>query len=601
MLALDIRIAFSIMGVQTVFAHANSNHDQAIAFAAGDLIFAEAIERHMQCKHSLGTFDLSYSWRAIRDAVKKHGVSLGKDVLVRTTWDAPGGLSRLVAATSLASPIPLPPLPEAALATHSLTQSLFRLERLIVEEALHDAASLPRWKWGAHIGGHRIRTVPTRHHLAHAANAVYTSPFSECVVMIVDGAGDHESVSVYHFKDGSFRLLSRSGGEQTSVGVLYSAVTQLCGFSTKECEEWKVMGLAAYGEHDPKIFEFFRSRTHVEGLELKLKFNIFRDNWVEDLEKLTGPFRAPNEGQIVEKSARLAKSFQDYFEDVLLELTTNIRRLGLSENLAFAGGCALNSSANGKIVSASGFKQMHIPCAPADDGNALGALLYELHHERKVPWRPQVMSPYLGSVIPDEDVARIASFSGFPHVEATSDDDLCEQLATILASGKIIGFCQGRAEFGPRALGNRSILADPRVPDMREQINNRVKFREEYRPLAPSILAEYGGEYFEDFQDSPYMERTLRFRDGVKGKVPGVVHRDGTGRLQTVTPDGNPLYHRLIEAFRRKTGIPLLLNTSFNVMGKPIVHSAADAMTVFVTTGLDALAIGRHIFRKPGA
>jgi carbamoyltransferase len=210
-----------------------------------------------------------------------------------------------------------------------------------------------------------------------------------------------------------------------------------------------------------------------------------------------------------------------------------------------------------------------------------------------------MLSPYLGSELCGEALKRLIRFGGGLDCRHRPDS-ICEDTARLLANGKLVAWVQGRAEFGPRALGNRSILADPRDAAMKERINAVVKFREEYRPFAPSILHEHGAKYFESYQDSPYMERTLRFRPEVVDTVPAVVHVDLTGRLQSVTLERNQRFHRLIAAFHHLTGVPLLLNTSFNIMGKPIVHSVEDAVGVFMTSGLDALVIGDHLIAKPG-
>ena len=209
-----------------------------------------------------------------------------------------------------------------------------------------------------------------------------------------------------------------------------------------------------------------------------------------------------------------------------------------------------------------------------------------------------MFSPYLGSSIDPADVGRILDFGGIDYRRIDDEGELCEVTAGLLAQGKILAWVQGRAEFGPRALGNRSILGDPRAPDMKERINARVKFREFYRPLAPVILDEHGPDYFDDYQQSPYMERTLSFREAIRDTVPAVVHEDGTGRPQSVREEWNPLFHRLVSAFHDKTDVPILLNTSFNVMGKPIVHTVQDAIGVLYTTGLDHLVIGPYILDK---
>jgi carbamoyltransferase len=268
----------------------------------------------------------------------------------------------------------------------------------------------------------------------------------------------------------------------------------------------------------------------------------------------------------------------------------------ISSNLVLSGGCALNSSYNGKILERSPFDALHVPSAPADDGNAIGAawLAYQEDHP---DWRPApgFMTPYLGSTVSTEPLERMAAWE--PRLRRVGEG-IPAVAAQILAEGKLLGWVQGRAEFGPRALGNRSILADPRPADAKDLLNAKVKYREAFRPFAPSILAEHGPDWFEAYQDSPYMERTLRWREAVRSRVPAVVHEDGTGRLQSVTAERNPRYHALISAFHALTGVPVVLNTSFNVMGKPILHTAEDAILMFYTTGLDALVIDDWLLTK---
>jgi carbamoyltransferase len=297
----------------------------------------------------------------------------------------------------------------------------------------------------------------------------------------------------------------------------------------------------------------------------------------------------------------MARTGQQLFADTMRELLQNLYARGISQNLVLTGGCALNSSWNGHVIDETPFKQLHVPSAPADDGNSIGAALiayYEDHPEARRPRK--LMSAYLGTGISAETREHLLQFNTSQRVRRLPDT-VAQESAKLLSQGKIIGWMQGRAEFGPRALGNRSILADPRSLDMKEKINARVKFREEYRPFAPSILHEFGPEYFEHYQMSPYMERALVFRKEVRDKVPAVVHEDGTGRLQSVTPETSERFHKLIRTFYELTGIPLVLNTSFNIMGKPIIHSIQDAVGVFYTTGLDALVIDDVIIEKEDA
>lgn len=573
--------------------HANGVHDPAICVEVAGQFYAEAIERHMQCKRGFEATRLWYSREPLRDALRRLGVSPVEPAAVKvvSTWD----IAELRGWNAK---------PSSSYWTR-LQGDLARSEdifagqiRAILEgyPPLARPQDLVESRYGS---TYSAAVIP--HHLAHAANAVYTSPFDECVAMVIDGYGDRNSIDFYHFHDDRFDhlggddLITNDGVDVTpSLGSLYTHVTWLCGFKPHDGEEWKVMGLAAYGAPRAAIYDFFRERISVRGLAANVA--IPEADW-DRLEAIVGGFRRDTDPNI-ERSADLAHNFQRCFEDVVLELARAAHRLGLSNQLAYAGGCALNSSLNGKLVPASGFARLHVPCAPADDGNALGAVLYEKHCVRREPRTPQVMSPYLGTPVDPAALRRIVALSGANAEFFTDEGALCDRVAEHLARGEIIGWMQGRAEYGPRALGMRSILADPRGPDMKDKINARVKFREEYRPLAPSILHEYGPEYFENYQESPYMERTLVFREEVRQRVPAVVHRDGTGRLHTVREAANPRFYRLIERFRQRTQIPLLLNTSYNVMGKPIVHSIEDALTVLYTTGLDRAVIDNCIISK---
>ena len=288
--------------------------------------------------------------------------------------------------------------------------------------------------------------------------------------------------------------------------------------------------------------------------------------------------------------ADLARCGQDVFAEMMAALLAEAAALVPSENLVLSGGCALNSSFNGKIVGRHGFSEIFVPSAPADDGNAIGAAWLahaEAHPEWRAPKGP--MTPYLGSRVSTEPLERMADWE--PRLKRLAPKEVAPATAQLLADGKLVGWVQGKAEFGPRALGNRSILADPRPANAKELLNAKVKYREAFRPFAPSILAEHGADWFENYQDSPYMERTLVWKPPVRGRVPAVVHEDATGRLQSVTAERNERYHALISAFHAITGVPVILNTSFNIMGKPILHTAEDAILMFYTSGLDALVV----------
>lgn len=431
------------------------------------------------------------------------------------------------------------------------------------------------------------------HHLTHAATGSFTSPFSDAMCVIVDGFGEGSSIGIYHYLDGKIQPVyvnEMLGNIEKSIGVFYGTLCGWCGFDLWRGEEWKVMGLAPYGKLNQDIYDLMHKRIAISELDV-----VCPVDGNKSLNELLGYSKNPDQTTL--DIADLAYTGQVVFCELLNTLLTNVHRLGLSDNLVLGGGCALNSSYCGKILDATPFKRLHVSSAPGDDGNALGAayLAYYEDHSKGSP--VPFFSPYSGSEMSEETLSNMVQFSGVQVIEGTPDS-IAKQAASLLADGMIIGWVQGKAEFGPRALGNRSILADPRSADMKDKINARVKFREEFRPFAPSVLHEFGEDYFVNYQESPYMERTLLFRPEMRSQVPAVVHKDGTGRVQTVKDIWNPEFHRLIQCFREITGIPMLLNTSFNVMGKPIIHSVEDALAVFFTSGLDILVIGNRMLIK---
>jgi carbamoyltransferase len=352
-----------------------------------------------------------------------------------------------------------------------------------------------------------------------------------------------------------------------------------------------VMGLAPYGKKNQRAYDLMQRSLVVKGLRIE-SHPERAVAWTE-LVKFGRKPDAPSSD-----AADLAHTVQLFFSDIMSELLPRLYELRISDNLVLGGGCALNSSYNGQVLARTPFRHLHVNSAPADDGNSVGAALLAYQEDHPGERRPKVFqSPYLGSTMSEEVLDNVRRFN--PTLRfSTWPNQISKKAAELIAGGAIIGWVQRRAEFGPRALGNRSILADPRPANMKDAINARVKFREEFRPLAPSILHEYGEEYFIDYQESPYMERTLLFREAVRDRVPAVVHVDGSGRLQTVKREWNERYYDLILEFHRITGVPIVLNTSFNVMGKPIVHSVEDAIGVFFTSGLDALIIDDCLIQK---
>ncbi|MCW7538513.1 carbamoyltransferase [Aquabacterium sp. A7-Y] len=430
------------------------------------------------------------------------------------------------------------------------------------------------------------------HHLTHSAAACYSSPYAEAVSVVIDGLGESTSCKMFHFRNGGHLPISRKPSEG-SFGQFYSFLCELCGFDPIGGEEWKVMGLAPYGGKNDRYYGLLRSLLRIDGL--RIREGRHSAAAVRQLLELR---RRPDQPAI--EFADLAYTGQLVFSEYVDELLSHVHALNLSDNLVLSGGCALNSAYVGQLAGKGPFKNSFVFCAPADNGNSVGAAWLAYHQDHPQAWTPrtQVQSPYLGSRLSTDMLDKLLRYGGLEPIKTGGGPELYTQVAEELSKGRIVAWVQGRAEFGPRALGNRSILADPRRRDVKELINAKVKFREEFRPFAPSILAEHGDEYFENYRDTPYMERALRFRPEQAARVPGVVHVDGTGRLQSVKRELNEKYYELIKAFHGLTGVPILLNTSFNVMGKPIAHSVEDAIAIFLTSGIDLLVLDNYIFKK---
>ncbi len=442
--------------------------------------------------------------------------------------------------------------------------------------------------------GTRLDFKYFNHHDCHAALACLSSPFSEAACLIVDSYGERGAIAAYHYNHGKIKPLY-TDRNIASLGFFYMWLTELCGFNWWQGEEGKVMGLASYGKVNEAWLRQFEKMLWVEGLGLHQNLTAILAG-IQAFEKIRRQPQAP-----VLEAADLARTGQVFFSRLVTQLINNLHERHPCNYLSLGGGCALNSVTNGQLLANTPFTQLHVPSAPADDGTALGAawLAWRQDHPDADFPDGDRFSPYVGGDIDSGRLQRLIRFGGLSgeYLPGT----ICEAAASLLAEGKLIGWVQGRAEFGPRALGNRSILADPRDRQMKDKLNARVKFREAFRPFAPAILDEYGAEYFQDYQVSPYMEKTLRFRSAKANRAPAVVHVDGTGRVQSVRREWNPRFHQLLSAFHRQTGVPILLNTSFNQMGKPIVHSVEDAVAVFMTSGLDALVIGDYLFQKPHA
>ncbi|KAA1243796.1 carbamoyltransferase C-terminal domain-containing protein [Aquimarina sp. RZ0] len=429
------------------------------------------------------------------------------------------------------------------------------------------------------------------HHLCHAAYACYSSPFDSGICVILDGIGENGPISIYRYENGQISLLDDQKSS-ASIGFLYSSITQLCGYNALKGEEWKIMGLAPYGKLNRELYLLLEQMLSVDNCVLKYSSST---GYGKCLKEMFEKHKPNTESEI----ADIAFTGQKFFSELVTTLLNNVYTHNKSENLIYSGGCALNSSFNGTILKNTGFKSLHIPSAPGDDGNAIGAALLSYKQDYSLPIaKYKMLTPYLGSSINKKTVESFLKHIKLENVRELSDDKLFSYVAEKLAEGKLVSWIQGRAEFGPRALGNRSILADPRDIEMKDKINSVVKYREGYRPFAPAILNDFGNTYFHDYRESRYMELTGKFKMEQTKKVPAVVHINHTGRYQSVKEEWNERFYKLIKAFYDNTNVPVLLNTSCNVMGKPMVHSLEDALGMFFTNGLDILVIDNVIVEK---
>jgi len=456
------------------------------------------------------------------------------------------------------------------------------------------------------------------HHPAHLASAFFVSPFDEAAVCAIDGFGDFVSTSSAIGRGTALEVLERVYFPH-SLGLVYLAITQYLGFP-KYGDEYKVMGLAPYGA--PDYVGALRQLVHLtpEG-GFKVDLSYFR-HWSDGvsmtwddgeptmgpvytrkLEELLGPARNPGE-PLESRHEAIAASLQVVFEEVAFHVLNALHRKTRVPRLCLAGGCAMNSVLNGKIRERTPFQEVYIQPAAADNGTALGAAFYVWHQVLRQPrrfvmehgfWGPEFNDAEIGEAL--KATSQELTEQGCRIIKVEDEDELCRETSERIAEGKIVGWFQGRMEWGARALGNRSILADPRRPDMREIINTRIKFREKFRPFAPSILEESVHEYFVGAVPDPFMIQVYPVRQDKRSVIPAVTHVDGSGRLQTVNRQANPLYWQLLKAFEKLTGVPVLLNTSFNE-NEPIVHKPAEALDCFLRTKMDVLVMGKYVVEK---
>jgi carbamoyltransferase len=451
-----------------------------------------------------------------------------------------------------------------------------------------------------HFGASDFKFHYLEHHQTHAASAFFVSPFETAAVLTWDGTGEDTTTLFSHGKDNKLEVLKRIKLPH-SLGQFYSAVTNYIGFDMFTGDEWKVMGLAAYGK--PKYYDFFSQKVLTKNGNGDFHFNIrvldhhlakhyqFPDAIVKEL----GPGRKKGE-ELTEHHWDIASSAQRVLEDTAIYLVKQIKEMTGEENLCMAGGVAFNSVMNGRIFHETPFKNFFVHPAAGDAGCSLGAAYYVWHQILDQPRKYVMNNSYWGPKFSNEECQKALDAAGLKY-ETLPDEELLPKLAKMISDGAIIGWFNGRSEWGPRALGARSFLADPRRADMREILNHKVKLREWFRPLAPSMLEEYGKEIFGVEHHDPFMITVIQVSEEWKKKIPAVVHVDGTARPQMVNREVNPRYWNLINEFRKLTGIPLLLNTSFNIQ-EPIVCTPQDAINTFHNANFDALVLENNLVMR---
>jgi len=448
--------------------------------------------------------------------------------------------------------------------------------------------------------GRKLAIHYLTHHLCHAAAAFFTSPFADAAILTADGYGERQSTTIYRGNGTRIELLAEIDFPH-SIGSLYAALTDYLGFRANS-GEGKVMGLASYG-HDSEYVAKVRKLIMLteRGFELDLSyFEYFLDRphrYSDKLVALLGPPRVP-ESEVDKRHEDISFALQTVTEEAMLHLARLARKLTGTKNLCVAGGVALNCVANGRLQRETDFEKFFFYPAAGDTGTSVGAALVVEHLLNGGKRSMEVASEYLGTGFTPAQVRTVLD-RGQLRYHTLKDPELVA--ARMVADGLIIAWFQGRAEFGPRALGNRSIVADPRRKDMKDLLNATVKFREPFRPYAPSVLEESCGKYFGSDVPSPYMLRAYPTRPEMIDVLPAITHVDGTARVQTVNEKQNPRYYRLIKEFGRLTGVDCVLNTSFNIRGEPIINTVDEAIKCLMTTGLDALFVEDYLVVKDAA
>ena len=472
---------------------------------------------------------------------------------------------------------------------------------------------------------YRGRYVFTEHHESHAASAFFPSPFDEAAILTLDGVGEWATGSISHGRGNKIKMLEELRFPH-SLGLLYSAFTYFTGFRVNS-GEYKLMGLAPYGEpiYRERILENLLDLREDGSFRMNMDYFAYCHDDVMTSRKMEELFDGParrSETALTQREMDIAASIQAVTEEIVMRIARHAHSLTGAKNLVLAGGVALNCVANGKLLRSGPFEDMWIQPAAGDAGGALGTALFTWHQlldkPRKATGKDTQRGSLLGPKHSDDEIRKFLDGVGAKYHYYDTEDALCDRVAELIASEKVVGHVAGRAEFGPRALGNRSIIGDARSRDMQSVMNLKIKFRESFRPFAPAVLAEHVHEYFDmkPGQESPYMLLVAPVRDerlrkveetGAKGidklkqirsEIPAVTHVDNSARVQTIDPVRHPRFYGIVKKFKERTGCAVVINTSFNVRGEPIVNSPEDAYRCFLGTHMDVLVLERFVLLK---
>lgn len=595
----------AILGISAYY------HDSAAALLVdGQLVAAAQEERFSRAKH-----DHSFPRQAVSYVLAEAGLTLD-DIAVVAYYEKPLLKFERLAETSHA----FAPrgLRNFLAAMPPWIKGKFFMRRMLQQELAAFGERIPRLLF-------------PEHHLSHAASAFFPSPFKDAAILTIDGVGEWACTTISRGEGNTITLLQ----EQTfphSLGLLYSAFTHYCGFKVNS-GEYKLMGLAPYGRRGERLAEL-KQLILTEMVDIyddgSFALNMAYFDFATGLtmtkdhawENIFGIPRRPAESLLNKEHMDLALAIQEVTDEIVLRLARTAKRLTGSDNLTLAGGVALNCVSNSKIVREGIFRDIWIQPAAGDAGGAAGAALAAWHiwlDKPRQPSSPDGMNGcLLGPEYSDRDVQRVLEYHATPFRKYGDVADLCGDVARLISEGNVVGWFQGRMEYGPRALGNRSILADPRHPEMQKRMNLKIKFREGFRPFAPAVLLEESGNYFDIDRPAPYMLLTASVKQSrrrspdnadsetdilhrlnrCRSDIPAVTHMDDSARVQTVDIDANPRFRKLLQAFNELTGCAVLVNTSFNVRGEPIVCTPEDAWRCFMGTEMDYLVMGNFVVEK---